>query len=83
MSIHWKAVEQFFTVALFVFQFYTVCNFGKFITSGLGTVRSERVKVADNSSKHFFLYESGPLHNTIPAVQKTIMASNRMHLSVK
>ena len=28
MTIHWKAVEQNFTV--FVFQFYPVCNFGKF-----------------------------------------------------
>ena len=33
-----EAVEQYFTVVLFVFQFYPVCNFG------LGTVRSERVK---------------------------------------
>ena len=29
MTIHSKAVEQFFTVVLFVFQFYPVCNFGK------------------------------------------------------
>ena len=26
-TIHWKAVEQCFTVVLFVFQFYPVCNF--------------------------------------------------------
>ena len=32
------------TVVLFVFQFYPVCNFGKFMSFGLGTVRSERVK---------------------------------------
>ena len=35
MTIDWKAAEQYFTVKLFVFQFYPVCNFG------LGTVRSE------------------------------------------
>ena len=29
MTIHWKAVEQYFTVVLFVFQFYPVCNFAK------------------------------------------------------
>ena len=42
MTIHWKAVEQYLTVVLFVFQFYSVCNFGKFINFGLDTVRSER-----------------------------------------
>ena len=45
MTIHWKAVEQYFTVVLFVFRFYLVCNFGIFVNFGLGTVRSERVKV--------------------------------------
>ena len=45
MRIHWKAVEQYFIVVLFVFQFYPVCNFGKFIIFGLGTVKSERVKL--------------------------------------
>ena len=43
MTIYWKAVEQYFPVQLFVFQFYRVCNFRKFIHSGLGTVRSEMV----------------------------------------
>ena len=43
MTIHWKAVEQYFTVVMFVFQFYPVCNFGKFINFVLDTVRSERV----------------------------------------
>ena len=44
-SIHrtrkWKAVEQFFTMVLFVFQFYTVLE--NFVSFGLGTTRSERV----------------------------------------
>ena len=43
VTIRCKAVEQYFTVVLFVFQFYPVCNFGKFIFLGLGAVRSERV----------------------------------------
>ena len=35
MTIHCKAVEQYFTVVLFVFQYYPVCNFGKFINLDL------------------------------------------------
>ena len=41
MTIQWKAVVQYFTVVLLVFQF---CNFGKCINFGLGTVGIERVK---------------------------------------
>ena len=41
MTIHWKAVEQYFILELFVFQFYPVGNFGKFIHFVLGTDRSE------------------------------------------
>ena len=37
MAIHWKAVEQYFTVVLFVFQFYLVCSFTKFINLWLIT----------------------------------------------
>ena len=38
------AVDQYFTVVLFVFQFYPGYNFPKFINFGLaGIVRSERV----------------------------------------
>ena len=43
MPFHWKAVEQYFTVVLFVVQFYPVCNFETFINFGVGTVRSERL----------------------------------------
>ena len=39
MAIFWKAVEQYFTVVLFVVQVYQVCNFGKFIIFGLGSVK--------------------------------------------
>ena len=35
MCDHWKAVEQYFTLVVFVFQFYPVCNFGKVINFGL------------------------------------------------
>ena len=47
MIIHWKAVQQYFTVVLFVFQFYPDCNFGKFINFVLGTAMCERVKVSN------------------------------------
>ena len=39
VTIHWKAVDQFFTMMLCVFQFHPVCNFEKFLNFGLGTVR--------------------------------------------
>ena len=35
VTIHWKAVKQYFTVMLFA------CNFGKFIKFVLGIVKSE------------------------------------------
>ena len=28
-TIHWKVIEQYFTVVMFVFQFYPVCNLRK------------------------------------------------------
>ena len=34
-----RVVEQYFTVVLFVVQFYPICNVRKFINFGLGTVR--------------------------------------------
>ena len=57
MTIHWKAVAQYFTVVLFVFQFSPVCYFEKNINFGFGTVRSERIKQqgAPLSSKHIQL----------------------------
>ena len=44
MTIHWKTVEQYFTVVIFVFLSYRVCNFETFIKFGFGTVRTETVK---------------------------------------
>ena len=35
MTIHRKAVEQYFTVVLYGFPLYPVCNFGEFISFGL------------------------------------------------
>ena len=29
--IYWKAVEQYFTAVMFVFQFHSVYNYGKFL----------------------------------------------------
>ena len=29
MTIDWKVVKQYFTIVLFVVEFYPVCNFGK------------------------------------------------------
>ena len=47
MTFRWKAVgpvKQYFTVVLFVFQFYPVGNFEIFFPFfGLGTFRSERL----------------------------------------
>ena len=76
MTIHWKAVEQYFTVVLFVFQFYPVCNFGGFINFGLGTVRSERVKTNDViSSKILVFVPSCPQSNTYESFHKELFVS--------
>ena len=40
MAIHWKAVEQYFTVCVSILP-----SFRKFINFGLGTVWSETVKL--------------------------------------
>ena len=50
-----KAVEQYFTMVLFIFQFYPVCNFGQVINFGLGTVRNERVKMRTQRLKKITL----------------------------
>ena len=47
-TLHWKAVEQYFTVVQFVFQFYLVCNFE------LGTVWS----------KTYYCYQSALFHSS-------------------
>ena len=43
MTIHWKAVEQYFIVVLFGFQFHPDYNFGNYISFGHGIVRSDMV----------------------------------------
>ena len=53
MTIHWKAVGQYFTVVC------TVCSGGKLINFGLGSVRSERVYpnlVSELSLHAIFVY---------------------------
>ena len=62
MTIHWKAVKQYFTVVLFRFQFYPVCNFGKFISFGIGTVKREKVKRYSENL-------SDSEHNGLPKIQ--------------
>ena len=56
MTIRWKAVEQYFTVVVFVFQFSLVCNCWIFINFVLSThsVRSGRV----NKDTTFHFYSS-------------------------
>ena len=48
MTIHWKTVEQYFTVVLFGFS---ICNFRAFINLGILTVRSERVYSSHERSR--------------------------------
>ena len=38
MTIHWKAVGQYFSVVLFVCHFCDVCTFGEFVTLGSETL---------------------------------------------
>ena len=42
MTIHWKAVEQYFAVVFYIFTQFN-CNYEKFISFGLGNVRREMV----------------------------------------
>ena len=43
VTIHWKVIEQYFTMVLFGFQSSPVCNCGKSINFGLDTVKGERL----------------------------------------
>ena len=42
-------IHSFGKLVLFVFQFYAVCNFGKFVNFGLSTVRRERINSRKNT----------------------------------
>ena len=53
MTIHRNAVERHFTACFF--QFYLVCNFGKSINFGLGSVRTELVHSEVKECGHVFL----------------------------
>ena len=59
-SNHWKAVELYFTVVLFGFQCYRDCDFG------LGTVKSERVKLWVDVGLVFELFSSKYLYPSCP-----------------
>ena len=78
MTIHWKTVEQYFTVVQFIFKFFPVYNFGKFINFRLESVRSERVKIKNVSSvleeecvmvSVCILYPVGNLHFILSGLQ--------------
>ena len=81
-NLYWKAVEQclYFNVVLVVFQFYPVCNFGKLINFGLGTVRCERFKIqiACRSKLHlykqFLAFIIAMLFFYVPALQLHVVA---------
>ena len=47
MTIHWKAVEQYFSVVLFVFQFYPVWNFGIFFNFGQFKAKYSYLKTSE------------------------------------
>ena len=54
-SLEAAAVERYFTVVLFLFQFYPACNFGKVINFyRLGTVKSETVNTSPTSLVFIF-----------------------------
>ena len=43
VTLHWKADVQYLTVVLFLFQFYPVCYFAKFIRFALSGVKGSYV----------------------------------------
>ena len=55
MTIHWKAVEQYFTVVLFVFQFYSDCNFYNFLDQALSEVKGQRIKTSIDHTRCFHI----------------------------
>ena len=56
MTIHWKAVQQYFAVELFVFQF-------QFINFLVGAVRSERVKIIKELGVTLGIWQHGKPSN--------------------
>ena len=83
MTIHWKPVEQYFTVVLFDFNFYPVSNLGKSINFGLGTVSSERLNVFHSCSldreRHLRLLSWGMCFVTTQARQAGLEESRCKH----
>ena len=66
VTLHWKAVDQYFTAVqfLFFFQFYWVSKFEKFVNFGFGTIRSGWVK---GNAFNFFLMRIMSLTTPTPA----------------
>ena len=61
MTVHLNAIEQYSTVVLLGFQFYVVCNFGKFTSFALDTVRSESQSLILIRPCFFFRSKGGGL----------------------
>ena len=53
MTIHWKAVEQYFSVELFIFQVYPVCNFVKLVDFDLALSEMKVLIILDKSLDNF------------------------------
>ena len=74
MTIHWKAVEQYLSLLLFVFQLKPVCNFGKFNNSARDVALSEVIGLLMQS-----LLAAPTL---APRVDLTFQLSNKSAFSV-
>ena len=61
MTIHWKAVEQYFTVVLFTVKFNPAFNFAKFPNFEHGTVRTETVNGSKSGSYDRLSPQANPL----------------------
>ena len=81
--IRWEAVEQYFTVVLFVFQFYLVCNFGKFVNFGLGVLLGVKKFKYNNtlsntiSIQHRFVFLKVGLYLACHNTSKIQLRSNK------
>ena len=65
MTTHWKAVEQYFTVVLFGFQFYAGVILEKFINFVLRTIRMKGLKLTLPN------FNEKPDHKFVPSYQNS------------
>ena len=86
MTIHWKAIEQYFTVVLFVFHFNPVCKFGKFIRFWTWhcqeqCVRNECVKSGPRNLSKTFWGNRATEHNMEKQALNTNLKRSKAMLS--